>query len=56
LDFSRNREWMENEEMSEICRILWKIIGERCRRLERFIIPKELTYSSSLNSIIGTVQ
>lgn len=52
LDFSRNREWMENEEMSEICRILWKIIGERCRRLERFIIPKELTYSSTLNSII----
>eukprot|EP00092_Neocalanus_flemingeri_P017674 GFUD01019118.1.p1 GENE.GFUD01019118.1~~GFUD01019118.1.p1 ORF type:complete len:725 (+),score=167.19 GFUD01019118.1:75-2177(+) len=52
LDFSKNREWLESEEMNEISRILWKIVGERCQQLEKFIIPKELTYSSTLNSVI----
>lgn len=52
LDFSKNREWLESEEMNEISRILWKIVGERCIQLEKFIIPKELTYSSTLNSVI----
>ena len=53
LDFSKNREWVESEEMNEISRILWKIIGEKCQKLEHFVIPKELTYSSTLNSVIG---
>ena len=52
LDFSKNREWLESEEMNEISRILWKIVGERCQQLEKFIIPKEITYSSTLNSVI----
>ena len=39
--------------MNEFARILWKIVGERCNKLEKFIIPKELTYSSTLNSVIG---
>ena len=39
--------------MNEFARILWKIVGEKCRTLEKFVIPKELTYSSSLNSVIG---
>ena len=53
LDFSKNRDWIESEEMNEFARILWKIVGERCNKLEKFIIPKELTYSSTLNSVIG---
>ena len=53
LDFSKNRDWIESEEMNEFARILWKIVGERCKKLEKFVIPKELTYSSSLNSVIG---
>ena len=53
LDFSKNRDWIESEEMNEFARILWKIVGEKCRTLEKFVIPKELTYSSSLNSVIG---
>jgi len=53
LDFSKNREWVESEEMNEISRILWKIVGERCNMLEKFITPKELTYSSTLNSVIS---
>ena len=53
LDFSKNRDWLESEEMNEFARILWKIVGERCNKLEKFIIPKELTYSSTLNSVIG---
>ena len=53
LDFSKNRDWIESEEMNEFARILWKIVGERCKRLQKFIIPKELTYSSTLNSVIG---
>ena len=53
LDFSKNRDWIESEEMNEFARILWKIVGEKCRVLEKFIIPKELTYSSTLNSVIG---
>ena len=53
LDFSKNRDWIESEEMNEFARILWKIVGEKCRTLEKFVIPKELTYSSTLNSVIG---
>ena len=76
LDFSKNREWLESEEMNEISRILWKvcllffiltripqgfqiftnflknilqIVGERCTHVEKFIIPKELTYRSKIN-------
>ena len=52
LDFSKNRKWLESEEMNEISRILWKIVGEICQQLEKFIIPKEITYSSTLNSVI----
>ena len=52
LDLSKNREWLESEEMNEISRMLWKIVGERCTHVEKFIIPKELTYSSTLNSVI----
>ena len=55
LDFSKNRDWIESEEMNEFARILWKIVGERCKKLQKFVIPKELTYSSSLNSVIGTL-
>ena len=53
LDFSKNRDWIESEEMNEFARILWKIVGERCKKLQKFIIPKELTYSSTLNTVIG---
>ena len=56
LDFSKNRDWIESEEMNEFARILWKIVGERCKRLQKFIIPKELTYSSTLNSVIGKIR
>jgi len=52
LDFSKNRDWIESEEMNEFARILWKIVGERCKKLQKFVIPKELTYSSTLNSVI----
>ena len=56
LDFSKNRDWIESEEMNEFARILWKIVGERCKKLQKFIIPKELTYSSTLNTVIGKLQ
>jgi hypothetical protein len=52
LDFSQNKEWPENDQMQEMSRTLWKIIGEKCRRLEKLIVPKELTYSSTMNSVI----
>jgi len=52
LDFSDNREWIETEETTEFCRMLWKIIGERCKSLERLVLTKELTYSSTLNNVI----
>ena len=51
LDFSQNKEWPESEQMQDISRTLWKIIGERCRKLEKLIVPKELTYSSTMNKI-----
>lgn len=51
LDFSQNKEWPESDQMQDVSRTLWKIISERCRRLERFIVPKELTYSSTMNKI-----
>jgi len=52
LDFSKNKDLYESEEGTEICRVLWKVIGERCRTLEKIILTKDLTYSSTLNSVI----
>eukprot|EP00088_Acartia_fossae_P006006 TRINITY_DN12736_c0_g1_i3.p1 TRINITY_DN12736_c0_g1~~TRINITY_DN12736_c0_g1_i3.p1 ORF type:complete len:683 (+),score=146.77 TRINITY_DN12736_c0_g1_i3:113-2161(+) len=52
LDFSKNKDITESEEGTEICRVLWKIVGERCRSLEKLILTKDLTYSSTLNSVI----
>ena len=37
--------------MQDVSRILWKIIGETCTKLEKLIIPKELTFSNSMNKI-----
>ena len=51
LDFSQNKEWPDSEQMQDLSRTLWKIIGDRCRRLEKLIVPKELTYSSTMNKI-----
>ena len=53
LDFSLNKEWSEGEQIQDISRTLWKIIGEKCRKLERFIVPKELTYSGTMNNVIS---
>lgn len=54
LDFSNNKEWPEQDEhqIQDISRTLWKIIGEKCKRLERFIVPKELIYSNTMNDVI----
>ena len=53
LDFSQNKDWPPdgNDQMQDVSRNLWKIISERCQSLERLIIPKELTYSSTMNKI-----
>ena len=51
LDFSHNKEWPDSDQMQDVSRTLWKIIGDKCERLERFIVPKELTYSSTMNKI-----
>ena len=51
LDFSQNKEWPESEQMQDVSRTLWKIIGDKCQRLEKLIVPKELTYSSTMNKI-----
>jgi len=52
LDFSKNKDLVESEEGTEICRVLWKVVGERCKSLEKLILTKDLTYSSTLNSVI----
>ena len=36
----------------EVTRIIWKIISEKCTRLKKLIIPKELAYSNNVNGII----
>ena len=51
LDFSQNKDWPESEQMQDVSRTLWKIISDRCRKLEKLIVPKELTYSSTMNRI-----
>ena len=51
LDFSQNKEWPDSEQMQDVSRTLWKIIGDKCQRLEKLIVPKELTYSSTMNKI-----
>jgi len=52
LDFSKNRDIVETEDSTEICRVLWKVIGEKCRSLKKLILTKDLTYSATLNSVI----
>ena len=51
LDFSQNKEWPDGDQMQDVSRILWKIIGDKCAMLEKLIIPKELTFSNSMNKI-----
>ena len=52
LDLSQNKEWIDSEQMIEVARTLWKIISEKCTSLEKFIVPKELVYSSTMNGVI----
>ena len=40
----------------EATRILWKIVAEKCNSLTKLVIPKELSYSSSLNGVIANGQ
>jgi hypothetical protein len=54
LDFSKNKLWPETERLQEVARTLWKIIGQQCPNLKKLVIPKELCYSSTLNSVIRT--
>lgn len=53
LDFGQNKSWStEGEKLSEVARVLWKVIGEKCSSLIKLVVPKELSYSSTLNSVI----
>jgi hypothetical protein len=52
LDFSKSRDLADAEDTSELCRMLWKIIGEKCEKLEKLVLTRDLTYSSTLNSVI----
>ena len=54
LDFSLNKEWTENsDQIQDMSRTLWKIIGENCRKLERLIVPKELNYCTTMDTVIS---
>ena len=52
LEFSKNKNWPETERLPEVARALWKIVGNRCPNLKKLVIPKELVYSSTLNTVI----
>ncbi len=56
LDLGSNKQWSSSqadpERLAELARTLWKVVGERCRSLETLVIPKELSYSSTLNSAV----
>lgn len=52
LDFSANKEWPESDGMTDVARTLWQIVAEKCRALEKFVVPKELSYSSTMNGVI----
>ena len=49
---SQNKEWIDSDQMNEVARTLWKIISEKCTNLQKFIVPKELVYSSTMNGVI----
>ena len=54
LDFSLNKEWTESsDQIQDMSRTLWKIIGEKCRKLEKFIVPKELNYCNTMDTVIS---
>jgi len=52
IDLSQNKEWIDSDQMNEVARTLWKIISEKCTNLRKFIVPKELVYSSTMNAVI----
>ncbi len=60
LDFGQNKCWREEasgdgtatERLADVARVLWKMVGERCDSLEKLVVPKELSYSSTLNAAI----
>jgi len=52
IDFSQNKQLVESDLMNDVAKTLWKIVGEKCGSLSKFIVPKELSYCSTMDSII----
>ena len=42
----------ESDLMNDVAKTLWKIVSEKCHSLTKFIVPKELSYCSTMDGII----
>lgn len=51
VDLGANKNWPENEDL-EITKSLWTLVSSRCSQLKKLVLPKELSYLSSLNPTI----
>ena len=49
IDFSQNKHLVESDVMNDVAKTLWKIISEKCTSLSKFIVPKELSYCSTMD-------
>ena len=52
IDFSQNKQLVESDLMNDVAKTLWKIVSEKCHNLSKFIVPKELSYCSTMDGII----
>ncbi len=41
------------DRLAELSRTIWRVVGERCRCLETLVIPKELSYNSTLKEAVS---
>ena len=56
IDFSQNKHLVESDVMNDVAKTLWKIISEKCNSLSKFIVPKELSYCSTMDGKNKKVQ
>lgn len=51
IDFSQNKYWPDLDVLQDLSKIIWRVIGDKCANVSKFIVPKELTYCSTMNQI-----
>jgi hypothetical protein len=52
IDMSKNKDWPDSDHLQAVAKSVWKIIGDKMCQLQRFVVHKDLGYSSAIDRII----